>query len=116
VAVIDLVSPEDEVLAAAYNRLERMRDPSHTHALSPITLRRLMQDAGLDIVRTASREIDVDVDRWLGLTDTPSATRQAILEEMTEDLRGLKTTGMRPFLRHDRLTFRQTWLIVVGEK
>lgn len=116
VAVIDLVSPEDEVLAATYNRLEEMRDSSHTHALSPMKLQRLVRDAGLNIVHTASKEIDVDINRWLELTDTPSVIRQTIIEELTEDLRGLKTTGMRPFLRHDELMFRQTWLIVVGEK
>lgn len=116
VAVIDLVSPEDESLAATYNRFERMRDPSHRHALSPMKLQRLVQDAGLDIVHTVSRDVEVNVDRWLGLTDTTPEIRRTIVEELTEDLKGLETTGMRPFLRNDELMFRQTWLIVVGEK
>lgn len=115
VAVIDLVSPEDETLAATYNQLERMRDSSHTHALSPMKLQQLMQDAGLNIVHTASKEVEVDVNRWLKLTDTPSLIRETIIEELTKDLKGLKATGMRPFLRNNELMVLQTWLIVVGE-
>ena len=37
--VIDIVAPEDEDLAAEYNRTERLRDSSHTLALSPAVCR-----------------------------------------------------------------------------
>lgn len=116
VAVIDLVSPDDEALAATYNRLERMRDPSHTHALSVGELKRLLRDAGLDIVHTVSREVDVSVDRWLELTQTDPEMRRAIVARLTQDLEGVRASGMRPFLRDNELIFLQTWLIVVGVK
>jgi ubiquinone/menaquinone biosynthesis C-methylase UbiE len=116
VAVVDLVSPENEALAAAYNQLERMRDSSHTKALSPSELKRLVEGAGLDIGHTISREIEVNVDRWLELTETSPEIGRAIVEELEQELKGLKATGMRPFLRDNELMFEQTWLIVVGEK
>ena len=116
VAVIDLVSPDDETLAAAYNRLERRRDPSHTRALSVAELRRAVRDAGLEIVHTVSREVEVSVKPWLDLTGIEPEMRRAILDELTHELEGLTTTGMRPFMRDNELMFVQTWVVVVGVK
>lgn len=116
VAVIDLVSPENEALAGTYNQLERMRDSSHTKAPSPSELKRLMQGAGLDIGHTISREIEVNVDRWLELTETSPEIGRAIVEELAQELKGLKATGMRPFLRNKELMFLQTWVVVVSVK
>lgn len=116
VVVIDLVSPEDEALASAYNRLERMRDPAHTRALPPGELRELLRLAKLDIVRTVSRDVEVRVDGWLALTQPEPDVQRAIVEELTQDVTGVSTSGMRPFVRDEELMFLQTWMIVVGVK
>lgn len=116
VAVIDLVAPEDETLAASYNRLERLRDPSHTWALSSSGIQRLLGDAGLFVVHTVSREVEVNVNQWFELTQTEPEARRVIREELTQEVKGLRRTGMRPFLRDDELMFLQTWLIAVGLK
>ena len=42
-AIIDLLSPDDAELADRYNRFERMRDPSHTRALTGAELRDLLE-------------------------------------------------------------------------
>lgn len=116
VAVIDLVSPEDEALAAEYNRLERLRDCSTTQALATTEIRRLLREAGLEIIRAVFREVHVDVDRWLDLAQTEPEIRRTIVEELTQELQGLRTSGMRPFLHENSLMFVQTWVIVVGVK
>ncbi|MGH7352847.1 MAG: hypothetical protein ACREJJ_10780, partial [Candidatus Methylomirabilales bacterium] len=102
--------------AAAYNRLERMRDSSHTRALAGSEIQELLREAGLDVVRAASREVHVDVDRWFDLAETEPEVRRTIVEELTQELKGLRTSGMRPFLRENQLTYVQTWLIAVGVK
>jgi len=116
VAVIDLVMPDDDALAATYNRLERLRDPSHTRALSVRELEGLLQGAGLEIIQTISCDVDVSVDHWLDLTETSPEIGRAIVEELAQELKGLKATGMRPFLRDNELMFLQTWVVVVGMK
>lgn len=116
VAVVDLVCPDDESAAAAYNRLERLRDPAHARALSATQLHRLLGDAGLDVIRSVSRDVEVRVDRWCELTQTDPEARREIVEELTQDLRGLSTSGMRPFLRDGALMFLQTWVLLVGAK
>jgi ubiquinone/menaquinone biosynthesis C-methylase UbiE len=48
--IIDIVSSEDRDLAKRYNDLERLRDPSHTRALSPNGLKSLVENAGTKIL------------------------------------------------------------------
>jgi ubiquinone/menaquinone biosynthesis C-methylase UbiE len=116
VAVIDMVSPDDPAVAVTYNRLERLRDPSHVRALTADELQRLMRETGLDVIHTAPRDVEVHLDRWLDLTRAAPAARATIREALTQDLQGLKTTGMRPYRRDQELRFLQAWLIVVGVK
>ncbi len=116
VGVIDLVSPDDEALAARYNRLERIRDPSHTRALSARELEGVVRNAGLNIVQTASREVEVSVHCWLDFADTEPGRRRTILEELHQELKRSSATGMRPFLRDNELMFVHTWVLVAGVK
>jgi SAM-dependent methyltransferase len=116
VAVIDMVAPGDPVLAESYNRLERLRDPSHTWAFAPPDLIALVAGAGLSPVQTESREIEVNAGNWFDLTKTPAPTRVRILREMSGEIGGGGETGMRPFRRDGEIFFMQTWLIVVGAK
>ena len=75
-----------------------------------------MRDAGLEIVHTVSREVEVSVLPWLDLTGVEPEMRRTILDELTREVMGSVTTGMRPFMRDNELTFVQTWVVVVGVK
>jgi ubiquinone/menaquinone biosynthesis C-methylase UbiE len=116
VAIIDMVSPVDSALAATYNHLERLRDPSHTRALTADELQRLMQKVGLTIVHTVPRDVEVHLERWLDLTNAAAEARQTIRAELTQELQGVKTTGMRPYMRRQELKFLHAWLVVIGVK
>jgi SAM-dependent methyltransferase len=116
VAIIDMASPADPAVAETYNRLERLRDPSHAWALPADELQRLIQAAGLTIVHTAPRDVEVTLERWLDLTHAASEVRETIRAELTQDLQGMRTTGMRPYIRNQELTFLHAWLVVVGVK
>lgn len=116
VAVIDLVSPTDPLLAIQYNYLEWRRDPSHTCALPPTELVALVEDVGVTVTTTVSREIEVSVDAWLDLTKPTDEVRTEILTRIEAELDGdvQAITGMRPFLRDGQRKFMQTWMIVAG--
>ncbi|MHB8909548.1 MAG: class I SAM-dependent methyltransferase [Syntrophales bacterium] len=114
VGIMDMVSPDDPALGDSCNRIERLRDPSHTRCLTRAELGRVMTDAGLAIVQMVAREIEVDLARWLEMTNTAPAQRWTIRDELTGELQGLGITGMRPYLRGDRLMFIQTWITAVG--
>jgi SAM-dependent methyltransferase len=116
VVLIDLVAPENQGEAAAYNRLERLRDPSHTRALSTEELRGSLEGCKLTGIHTALRDVEVEAERWLALTSTPTASAQAIREDLMQDVLGSVSTGMRPFLRDGVLMFTQRWVTAVGIK
>lgn len=116
VAVIDLVSPADPAVAQTYNHLERLRDPSHLRALTVHELQQRMQEAGLTIVHTAPRDVEVTLERWLEMTQAAPEARQTIRTALMEDVQGIRTTGMRPYMRGQDVKFLHAWLIIVGAK
>ena len=116
IGVIDLVAPDDPALAERYNDYERLRDPSHVRALSEDNLQNLMERAGLQPTAFAKREIEVDVDAWLGLSQTAEADAQRIRCDLLAELDGGEPTGMRPFRRGAELAFLQRWVVSVAGK
>jgi SAM-dependent methyltransferase len=110
-AVVDLLSPDDENLAARYNAFERMRDPSHTRAVTAGEVRDLLSAAGRPVDHWSARDVEVDVDPWFDLTRTPVSTRRTITLALERELDGGPSTGMRPRSREGRLSFVQTWAL-----
>jgi SAM-dependent methyltransferase len=61
IVVVDAYACEDPVKAAAFNRLERLRDPSHARSLSVTEIKGLFTRVGLSEPRAAFFELGVDV-------------------------------------------------------
>lgn len=116
VLIADLISSEEEQLAARYNELERLRDHTHTRALPPSELKRLVQDAGIKITGYRSREVESDLAAWLDGSDTGLEDRRRITEAMDKDLNSSIRTGFQPFVRGGKIMFVHTWGVVMGEK
>lgn len=116
VVVVDMTSPEDGGLAARYNDLERLRDRTHTRALSVRDLNKLVADAGLEVTDRYSREVEVHTNRWLDSAQVGARERGQILAAMNEELDEWGETGLRPFARDGELMFTHLWEMVVGEK
>jgi hypothetical protein len=116
IGVIDLIAPKDSTLADRYDHYERLRDPSHVRAVSESDLQELMDRAGLQPTAFAKREIEVDVDAWLGLAKTAEADAQRLKRDLLAELEGGAPTGMRPFRRGAELAFLQRWAVSVAGK
>ena len=114
VSIIDLVEP-DEATADRANHLERLRDPTHTRALLPAELRRLVEDTGAHVVGTDTVEQRLSLTRWLAQADTPPEQAQVILDALEAELAGGEATGMRP-VREDGagLVFHHTWQLLTA--
>jgi len=65
VMVVDTEAPPDPVKAAEFNRMERLRDPSHTKILSLAELRTLFRGAGLPEPRLTTYPLEMDLDALL---------------------------------------------------
>jgi ubiquinone/menaquinone biosynthesis C-methylase UbiE len=116
VALVDLTAPTDESLAETYNHYERLRDPSHTVALSLDGLVDLLVGQGINVTHVEQRQVVVKIERWLALTRTPEARANIIRRALHSELDGGPKTGMSPFVQGDELAFRQIWAVVSGER
>ncbi len=65
VVVTDLLASPDPAKAAAFHRMEMLRDPSHVRALTEAELEALLADAGLVLSGRASYRLHVEVEGML---------------------------------------------------
>ena len=65
VVVADLLASADPVRAAAFHRMEMLRDPSHARALPRDEVRRLFADAGFGTPRETAYGMDVELEAVL---------------------------------------------------
>jgi ubiquinone/menaquinone biosynthesis C-methylase UbiE len=115
VAIIDLVAVET-ALAAKHDRLERMRDPSHTRALPMDELRTLLEKTGADVLHETFHDQRLPVERWLDQAGPPAETAKAIRSELRGELDGGAPTGMRPLIEDGELHITHRYAIVVARK
>jgi len=99
VAVVDVASSPDPAKAAAFDRMERLRDPSHVRALPLAELVALFTTAGLSSPRAAFYELRSDLDGLLsrsfpapGDVDT---IRQMFVDSLADDALGMGTRRRR---------------------
>jgi ubiquinone/menaquinone biosynthesis C-methylase UbiE len=116
VGVADMVADADPLVAERQDRLERLRDPSHTRMLTLEALGRLLERLGAPVLRRSSRQVVRPVRTWLDQARTDDAGARTITQELEAELAGGASTGLRPQLRDGELHFTQTWAVVVGAR
>jgi ubiquinone/menaquinone biosynthesis C-methylase UbiE len=116
VGVADMVGDDDPLAAEGQDRLERLRDPSHTRMLTLDALGDLLAQLGAPVLRQSSREVVRPVRTWLDQARTDEATAKKIGQELEAELDGGAATGLRPRRLDGELHFTQTWAVVVGAR
>jgi ubiquinone/menaquinone biosynthesis C-methylase UbiE len=117
VALVDLVADEDLDVAAEQNRLERLRDPSHTRMLAAIEIQALLTGAGLESIDVATRPLARPLTPWLEQAQTEEAVRDEVRAALRADVDGEAVTGFRPSATDDgELWFVQTFASAIASK
>jgi SAM-dependent methyltransferase len=116
IGIIDMVALPDPQAARTHNRLERLRDRTHTEALSLEGLTGLLTQLGVQVVRHSTQDATLALDPWLASAQTPPDAQEEIRTAFRAELDDGPTTGMRPFLRNGELYFKQTWAVVVAAR
>jgi len=98
--------------------LERLRDPSHTFALSITHLSSLMGQSGLILEgKAATLPVDMDLENWLESTGTNDESRKKVREALEIELGGGERTGMEAHIDADgRISFTHNYALLVGRK
>jgi len=112
IVLVDMIVGADA--AAARDRLERLRDPSHVRTPTVEELCDMLDGAGASVVSRQTRENPLRADDWLDRTQAPDQARQEIEAALHADLSGRTITGMRPQLRGPELWFTHVWAAVTA--
>jgi len=102
VVVADMAASEDRHRADALNRMERLRDPSHTRALSLSELRALFAQAGLPAPRETGYDVRGDLEGLLA-GSFPAPGDVAVIRQMFADSLADVGLGMKTKRKGERI-------------
>jgi len=113
VMVIDVVqSPEK---AEAYDQLEKLRDPSHVHALAFPEMAAIVGALGLSNVKTAQYKVEGELEKQLDASFPNPGDADKIREMFRADLE-LDRMGIDVHQHGNEIHFAVPILVTVGEK
>jgi hypothetical protein len=99
-----------------HNRLEQLRDPSHTRALAREELEDAIGAAGVVLSERRERDGEMPLGPWLKQSRTSDADAREIEAALRAELEGGVPTGLRPREDERGLTITQTWVLVGGRR
>jgi SAM-dependent methyltransferase len=102
VVVADVAASDDPQRADAFNRMERLRDPSHTRALTLAEWRRLFADAELPPPRETYYDVRGELEGLLA-TSFPAPDDVAVIRKMFADSLADDGLGMKTRRKDDRI-------------
>jgi ubiquinone/menaquinone biosynthesis C-methylase UbiE len=113
VMVVDAVLPAEK--AAAYNRMEKLRDPSHTQALSVEEMSHMVHASGLRHSRTARYTVEMELETQLAASFPNPGDDEKFRQLVTADI-GHDHLGVGTHRVGRDIHFAYPILITVGEK
>jgi len=111
VVVADLMASADPVKAAAFHRMEMLRDPSHARALTLTELRALYGAVGFDAPLETFWRMDIDVDGLLERS-FPEPGSEPVIRRMFEDSVATDALGLGTRYENGRLCFTYSNVIL----
>jgi len=114
VAVIDVFTSGPEQ-AEAYNRVEKLRDPSHVRALPLEELTGLFQDAGLRGVKTGFYKLEVPLEELLSRSFPNPGDADRIRRTFADDI-GVDRLGVGAHRRDGDIHFAFPIVVIVGRR
>lgn len=112
--VVADVAPSVET-NARYDAFERIRDPSHTHALNEPELLALFAAAGLPIVRTQRHGLAMALETQLAASFPAPGGVEELRRQFRADL-GVNALGVDARLENGEVAFSYPVLVVASEK
>jgi len=113
IMVIDVVQSSDKV--DAFDCLEKLRDPSHVHALTFSEMASIVDASGLTAVKTAQYKVEGELEQQLKASFPNPGDAENIREMFKADLE-LDRMGIDVHLQGNEIHFAVPILVVIGEK
>jgi ubiquinone/menaquinone biosynthesis C-methylase UbiE len=113
VAVIDVFTSSPEQ-AEAYNRVEKLRDPSHVRALSLEELTGLCHDAGLRDLKTAFFKLEMPLETLLAASFPGPGDADRIRQTFADDI-AVNRLGLGAHRRDGAIHFAFPIVVIAGQ-
>jgi len=114
VLVADTVTSPVVAQAAAFNRMERLRDPSHVRALSLAQMQALFNQAGLPAPQTAFYEMKTELEKLLEVS-FPNAGDADRVRSIVKEAVGKDTLGVKVQQKGEKIVFSYPIAVLVAE-
>ena len=101
--------------SAEYDRMEKMRDESHVHALTESEFTKMFQLSGLKNLKRNDYGLDTDVESLLNASSHTPLDREEIMNMITVDI-GVNNLGINARLEGKQLMFTFPIAIFTGTK
>ena len=113
VMVVDVVLPPEKL--AAYNWMEKLRDPSHTSALTLAQFLDLARDCGLKALSTHFYDLEMELEAQLKASFPNPGDDDKLRRLFREDI-GRDHLGVGAHFRGEKIHFAYPNLVWVGKK
>jgi ubiquinone/menaquinone biosynthesis C-methylase UbiE len=113
VMVVDVVPPPEKV--DAFNRMEKLRDNSHTRALTLPQFLDLARDCGLADITTRFYRLEMELEAQLQASFPGKGNADKLRQILKEDI-GRDNLGVGAHLQGDKIYFAYPNLVLVGKK
>jgi ubiquinone/menaquinone biosynthesis C-methylase UbiE len=115
VALVDVMASEDPGQAECFNRMEKLRDPSHVRALSLSEMEGLFHDVGVPapIIRYYKAELELESVLKRSFPEEANAEKvRALIRQAVEN----DTMGINARLEEGRIKYSYPIAVLVSEK
>ncbi|MCW5782862.1 MAG: methyltransferase domain-containing protein [Nitrospirales bacterium] len=113
VMVVDAVLPSEKI--EAYNRMEQLRDPSHTKALSFAEMAIAIETSGLTNIKTGRYKVEMELERQLAASFPHPGDKDKLGRIFESDI-GKDAMGVGVHRMGSEIHFAYPILITVGQK
>ena len=113
ILVADVALPPEKV--EAYNQVEKLRDPSHTKALTHQEFEKLFQKLKLNNNRQAAYTIEVELEQQLEASFPNPGDDEKIRTLIEQDI-GVNKIGINAYKRNGKIYFSYPISVYVGQK
>ena len=113
IMVVDITPEKDK--KESYNMVEKLRDPSHTEALTPEELKEMMHDLGIVNIQVEHFDLELDLERRLQSTHSKSVNMEKIIHLFKQDLTN-DNLGLRSHLVNSQIQVFIPISVIVGFK
>lgn len=113
IMVIDVVQSPEKV--DAFDSLEKLRDPSHVHALTFFEMASMIDASGLTNIKTAQYKVEGELEQQLKASFPNPGDAKKIREMFKADLE-LDRMGIDVHLQDNEIHFAVPILVMTGEK